>query len=109
MLFLLLLKMSLEDWKTHHIDLRDLIVTFMILFSPISLILMFLGIVLGEQRYCGIGDILLMAILCTQSVNIGIFLFFVGLFGMMLHFYIKQKEIPLIPVITVAFYLQKIL
>ena len=100
--------MSLEDWKTHHIDFRDLIIASMILFSPFSLILMLLGIGLQKQKYCGLGDIFLMTILCMQNVNIGAFLFFIGLFGIMLHLYTKQKEIPLVPAITVAFYLQKI-
>ena len=94
--------MSLEDLQTHHIDVKDLIVAFLLVASFPSFLFLILG--LCFQKYCGVGDVILFSILCTHT-NVSTFIFITGLLGIFFHGITRKKIIPFVPVMTVAYYL----
>lgn len=103
---LLLLKMSFEDWHTKHIDMRDLVLLLCLNFSIIFLCCIpFLWIL---KKHTNVADIILLAILCSFA-QVDIFLFLTGIIGLATHSVLRKAQIPYVPIMTTAFYLEKLI
>jgi len=95
--------MSLDDVQTHHIDIIDLMLFAMLTLSYWTLIFLVLSSML--KKYWAIGDILLFALMCSyKGLIIDQFLILTGMIGILYHLVSKRRIIPLVPVLSVAFY-----
>ena len=106
LLNLLLLKMSLDDLKTQHIDLCDVFIVSIFIFSQWTPIFLMLGYIL--KRYWGEGDVFLFSLMCTcPSIYIDRFLILAGIMGLCTHKIFKKRIIPFVPILSLSFYLSQ--
>ncbi|USO02226.1 MAG: hypothetical protein H6850_03925 [Alphaproteobacteria bacterium] len=106
--YLLLLKMSLDDWKTHQIDMFDLL-----LFSTCALSCWTAGAFLAGytfRKYWQAGDIVLFSLMCAYpSIYISQFFILAGLIGIFMHLIMRKRHIPFVPVLAIAFYFSSVI